>query len=108
MVEIGQKTCLIQTWFLKSLSKFAFWLKWDAPKVYSFGPFSDPIYRRTSKNIAKNQNFCKNNILKNIKCKSQVPEKSQNSCEIKQKKVFWGVQIGSKLPPSHGTAPKGH
>ena len=36
-------------------------------------------------------NFRKNHILKNIKyCKTQVPEKSQNSYKIKQKRnIFW-------------------
>ena len=51
----------------KILQNFAFWLKWDAPKVYSFGPFWSPIYCRKTKNIAKNQNFSKSYILRNIK-----------------------------------------
>ena len=51
----------------KILQNFAFWLKWDAPKVYSFGPFWAPIYCRKTKNIAKNQNFSKSYILRNIK-----------------------------------------
>ena len=71
----------------KILQNFEFWLKWNAPKVYAFGPFWGPIYHRKTKNIAWNQNFCKNYILRNIKQrKSQVPEKSQNSCKIKPKK----------------------
>ena len=33
------------------------------PKVYSFGAFWVQIYCRKTKNITKNQNFCKNYIL---------------------------------------------
>ena len=38
---------------------YAFWIKWDAPKVYSFGSYLGLIYPRKTKNIAKNKNFCK-------------------------------------------------
>ena len=51
----------------KILQNFAFWLKWDTPKVYGFGPFWGSIYCRTTQNIDKSQNFCKNYILRNIK-----------------------------------------
>ena len=79
--------------------------KWKATKVYSFVPFWDSIHHWKTKNTAKNQNFCKNCILWNIKQrKTQVPEKSQNSCKIKQKiNIFW-AQTGSKL--SSVVAPK--
>ena len=30
--------------FWKILVKFEIWVKWNTPKVYSFGPFWDPIY----------------------------------------------------------------
>ena len=34
-------------------------------KVYSFGPFWSPVYYEKPKSIDKNQNFCKNCILRN-------------------------------------------
>ena len=34
-------------------------------KVYSFGPFWSPVYYEKTKSIDKNQNFCKNCILRN-------------------------------------------
>ena len=51
-------------------------------------------------NITKNQNFHKNCILRNIKqCKTQVSEKSKNSCKIKQKrKFFFGPKLGLNCP----------
>ena len=49
----------------KVLQNLEFWLKWDAVKIYSFGPYWSPIYRWKTKNIGKNQNFCKNYILRN-------------------------------------------
>ena len=49
------------------LQNFSFWLKWDTPKLYSFGTFWGQIYRRKAKNIAKKQNFWKKFILRNIK-----------------------------------------
>ena len=36
----------------KILQNFAFWLKLDAPKVYSLGSIWDPIYRQKTKRIA--------------------------------------------------------
>ena len=36
----------------KILQNFKFWLKWNAPKIYSFGPFWGPSYHRKTKNIA--------------------------------------------------------
>ena len=73
----------------RAFQAFAFYLKQDVPKVYNFVPFLGPIYPRKTKNIAKNQNFFKNCILRTIKCHiSHVPEKSQNSRRIKQKKTF--------------------
>ena len=51
--------------FWKILQNLEFLLKWNAVEVYSFGPYWRPIYRRKTKNIAKNQNFCKNCILRN-------------------------------------------
>ena len=49
----------------KTLQNLAFWLQWNAAKVYSFGPFWSPIYHQKTKKITKNHNFCKNCILRN-------------------------------------------
>ena len=63
---------IFQNWVFKH--------KRDVPKVYSYGPFLGPIYPQKTKNVAKNQNFPRNYILRNIKwLKSQIPDKSQNS-----------------------------
>ena len=36
-------------------------------QIYNFGPIWGPIYCRKTKNIALNQNFWKNYILRNMK-----------------------------------------
>ena len=41
-----------ETQCLKNPSKFGFWLKWNAPKVYSFGLFWGPMYHLKTKKIA--------------------------------------------------------
>ena len=54
-----------------------------------------------TKNITKNQNFCKTYILRNTKYqKSQVPEKWQNFCKIKQKnkQFFFGSKLDLNCP----------
>ena len=55
--------------FWKILQNFEFWPKWNGilnqMKVYSFGPFWSPVYYEKTKSIDKNQNFCKNCILRN-------------------------------------------
>ena len=52
---------------LRIFQKISFWLKWDIPKIYKFGPIWGAIYPWKTKNIAEKQNFCKNCILKTIK-----------------------------------------
>ena len=92
-----------KTQCLKNPSKFWIWLKWNAAEVYSFGPFWGPIYFRKSKNIAKNQDFCKKSILGN----NYVSPRSQKNHRILEKlslKTFLGLKLG--LNCHHGL--KGH
>ena len=72
--NFDQRYSLIrQTECLKNPSKFRILASWKAPKVYIFVPFWGPMYRWKTKNIAKNQNFYENYILRNIEQrKSQV------------------------------------
>ena len=57
------------------------------------------VYHRKTKNIAQNQNFCKNYVIRNIKQrKFQVSEKSLNSCKDKQNKTFLGPKLGLNCP----------
>ena len=50
--------------------------------------------------LLKSQSFHKTYTLRNVKLnrKSQVPEKSQNSCKIKQKKEFLGHKLDLNCP----------
>ena len=92
---------MLNFWLLNTL--FEFWLKWNAAKVYTFGPVWGPIYCWKTKNIAKNQDFCKNCILRN----NNVNPRSQKNHRILGKlslKTFFGPKLG--LNYHHGS--KGH
>ena len=61
--------------------------------------FLGPIYPRKNENIAKNQSFPRNYILRAIQQrKSQVPDKSQNSFKNYQKNRFFGPKMGVNCP----------
>ena len=66
-------------------------------KVYDFGPFWGPIYCWKTKNIAKINIFCKNNILKisnNVSPRSQ----KDNKVLVKLNKKDWSPKLGLNGP----------
>ena len=86
----------------KILQNFAFWLKWDTPKVYGLGPFWGLIYCQKTKNIAKNKICTKTKSLgiwHNV-----IPTSQKNHRMLKklsQKTTFFGPKIGLNWPWSH-------
>ena len=81
----------------KILQIFAFWLKWDAPNVYSFGPFWGPIYCWKTKNITKNQKKPASLGISN-----DLSFRSQNNHRIlvklsKKNEFFWS-KLGLNCP----------
>ena len=87
----------------KILQNLEFWLKWNAVNVYIFGPYWSPIYRRKTKNIAKNQKYCKNCTLVII---NKVSPRSQKNHRIIVK-FSQKILSGSKLGLDHHGS-KGH
>ena len=89
--------------FEKSFKILNFSLNRRYPNFTVYFHFGAQFTTGKPKILLKNQTFCKNYILRIIKQrKSQVQEKSQNSCKIKRKKNY----LGPNWPPV--TVPKAY
>ena len=83
---------------MKNPSNFKIWLKWDALKVYGFGPFWDPGYCWKTKNLLEfkiSANTTSLGISNNVNARSQ----NNHRILVKLSKKKLGTQIGSNLPP---------
>ena len=78
----------------KILQTLEFYFKWNAVKVYSFGPYWGPIYHRKTKNIAKNQNFFKISSLGIINNVSPRFQKNHKLLVKLSQKTFSGPKLG--------------
>ena len=89
----------------KILLKFKFCFKWNAPKVYSFGPFWDPITAGKPKILLKTKISAKTaslEIYSNVSPSSQIIHRILVKLS---KKPFFGPKLGVNCP--NEAVPKG-